>query len=154
MDTPGVENVVEDILKSAPPVEKPSEAPPTDKTPDKGESTPAKEPEVKADVKPPEPEGEPDATGLTAFEKELVAQLPEDQQQALSEFKPEDRAERLKWMKVSYRAQARANTELGNLRKSIKAIKDSGITGEDLVELASSKMIIIWPNHLRHTLQH
>ena len=135
IDAPGVETAVEKILTEAPIKEKPLEEAPVVETPKKEvETSTEAKPEVKVEA-----EGERDADGLTAFEKELVALLPEDQQQKFSRMSAEGKTDHLQGLKVVYRAQARDGTELGNLRKAVKTLNDAGVTNDDLVKLVASK---------------
>ena len=140
-NTPGVEATVESILAQAPPAEKVPEETPVKSAPEEGKEpvAPTKPEEKTVEKAEAESEGDKGEDGRKAFEEELVSILPEDQQQALSQLSPEDQVERLKWMKTIYRSQSRSNTELGTLRKAVSALKDAGVTNEDLLTLMQSK---------------
>lgn len=72
---------------------------------------------------------------VTAFEQELMEEFKEEY-----ESLPEsDRTPFLNALKRSYRKQAKQMTELGTLRKAVGALRDAGVTNEDLVDLVSRK---------------
>lgn len=73
--------------------------------------------------------------GLTAFERELVGEYGEEYANVPEAQRPAF----LSALKRSYRKQAKQMTELGNLRKAVGALRDAGVSNEDLVELIQKR---------------
>ena len=119
-----VDAAVEKIVQEAPPVEKPTHEAPAEPTPVKGEEDGA------ASVKSPEEVAE-----LSAFEQELIEEFKEEYEQVPEEH----RKAFLGSLKRSYRKQAKQMTELGTLRKAVSALREAGVTNEDLVSLVNTK---------------
>src|SRR3990167_6212157 len=76
---------------------------------------------------------------LTAFEQELIGELDEEDKAVFEQGSPEARKQALAFMKKQYRRNAKSMTELGTLRKAVGALRDAGITNEDLVKLVQDK---------------
>lgn len=118
----GVNETVEKMLGEAAPVEKPPAPAPVPVTP---ESTPTDA--------PPAPSPETTAAELTAFDQELIAEYQEEYDTA------GDKPTFLKALKRSYRKQAKQMTELGQLRKAVGALRDAGVSNDDLIALVNRK---------------
>ena len=128
----GVENAVEEMLGGKPTAEKAGkDAPQTE--------TPAKDaPDEGAKTRGDSGEGSESAE-YTAFEQELIAELDQEDKTAFEEGSPEYRKQALAFMKKQYRRSAKQMTELGTLRKAVGALRDAGVTNEDLVKLVQQK---------------
>ena len=124
----GVADAVEKLVKSAPAPKAEEKLQP---------KAPAEEPPAEKSEKSAAPEEKEiaGADGLTAFEQELIeeskdeyAQLPEGARKPF-----------LDALKRRYRRDARQMTELGSLRKAVTALKEAGVTDEDLVALVNKR---------------
>ena len=120
-DISSVDQAVEKLAQEAL-TEKPGAAAPA-------EAAPAKAREESA--APKETTGE--AAEMTAFEQELITEFKEEYESA------GDKPAFLNALKRSYRKQAKQMTELGTLRKAVGALKEAGVTNEDLMELIGRK---------------
>lgn len=125
MPDDSVDAAVEKLTEEASKTPTPSEAP-ADKTPE------AKD---EADRQPDKQEDE----GYTAFEQELIGQLSEEDRQAFEAASPEERTRTLAFAKRIYRDNAKQMTELGTYRKALAALREAGVTKEDLVGLMEQK---------------
>ena len=65
--------------------------------------------------------------------------MDDDDRKAFDELSPTEQAQRLGFLKKTYRRTARQMTELGTLRKAVGALQDAGVTNDDLVALVQSK---------------
>lgn len=128
----GVDAMVEKMVQGTPPAsaEKESPAPsaPTDAAPEQKES----EREETGN------ESEP-SSRLSAFDQELIEELDEEDRASFDSLSPAAKREALAFAKKTYRRSAKQMTELGTLRKAIGALKEAGITGEDIQRLVQSK---------------
>ena|SRR3990167_4092490 len=119
-DISSVEAAVEKMVTEVPIKEQPTHKAPVEEAPVKSEEAGAAPTEV--------PE-------LSAFEQELIEEFQEEYDQVPEE----SRKAFLSSLKRSYRKQAKQMTELGTLRKAVGALREAGVTNEDLVSLVSSK---------------
>lgn len=126
----GVDSAVEEMLGGKPTAEAGKDAPQSE--------TPAKD---AADGGRGSEESGKAAEGAeyTAFEQELIAELDSEDKTAFEEGSPEYRKQALAFMKKQYRRSAKQMTELGTLRKAVGALRDAGVTNEDLVKLVQQK---------------
>lgn len=124
LEISSVDAAVEKIVQDAPPVEKPVQEAPAEKASAKvEEETPASEKSAE------------EGAELSAFEQELIEEFKEEYDSL-----PEDsRPAYLASLKRSYRKQAKQMTELGTLRKAVSALREAGVTNEDLVKLIQDK---------------
>lgn len=123
-----VDTLVEKLVTKAPgqkPAEQASSEAPTDDT-----RTAEKVETSSASVKETAEQEE-----LSAFEQELIDEYREDYD-ALPEGQ---RQPFLSALKRTYRKQAKQMTELGTLRKAMTALREGGVTNEDLVALIKQK---------------
>lgn len=74
-----------------------------------------------------------DTETLSAFDQELITEYQEEYDAA------KDKSTFLSALKKSYRKQAKQMTELGQLRKAVNALKDAGVTNDDLLELINQR---------------
>ena len=126
-----VEGAVEKMLGEKPLAE--------DRTPPETpvSTTPGKEGQPTGETTPKA--GEESTGELTAFEQELIDELDEEDRKAFEEGTPEARQQTLAFMKKQYRKNAKQMTELGTLRKAVGALREAGVSNEDLVELVQRK---------------
>ena len=103
------------------------------------ETEPVKTEQTRPEAQPTTDDTTRGTNGLTAFEQELVDELESEDKTAFESLTAQERTSRLAWMKRRYRKDARQMTELGNLRKAVKALADAGVTQEDLVKLVQGK---------------
>ena len=119
-----VDAAVEKIVQETPLVEKSAPEAPAEKAPAK----------VEEDGGASEKSAE-EVAELSAFEQELIEEFKDEYDQV-----PEaNRATFLNSLKRSYRKQAKQMTELGTLRKAVSALREAGVTNEDLVSLVNTK---------------
>ena len=119
-----VDAAVEKIVQEAPPVEKPAQEAPAEEAPAKTAI------ETLASERVAEEGAE-----RSAFEQELIEEFKEEYDQVPEE----SRTKFLDSLKRSYRKQAKQMTELGTLRKAVTALREAGVTNEDLVGLVNAK---------------
>ena len=75
----------------------------------------------------------------TAFEQELIEGLDTEERQEFDAATAAEQTRQVAWMKRQYRKAAKQMTELGSHRKVMGALRDAGVTGEDLIELTKRK---------------
>lgn len=135
-----VSDSVEKMLQEAPPGkaegQKPASAAP-ESARRSSEPAPVEDPNGKADGEA-KPTGE-SAADRSAFERELVDALPDEERKEFDESSTSEQARMMAFMKRQYRQSAKQMTELGTLRKMVGALKAEGVTQEDLVDLVQRK---------------
>lgn len=121
-----VETAVEKLVQQAPSEEKAEREAPAADTGKKDEEAPPQKPETEEE-------------GYTAFEQELIGQLSEEDKAAFEASSAEERKKYLAFAKRIYRDNAKQMTELGTYRKALTALREAGVTQQDLVNLIDTK---------------
>lgn len=132
MPTPvGVEQAVGKMLRRAPAAaaakENPEPQAPASDTPAK-QPEPSQAPAAKQDAATENEQP-------SSFEQELIQEYQEE----YSQLPEGQRKPFLDALKRTYRKQAKQMTELGNLRKAVSALKDAGVTNDDILALINQK---------------